>query len=151
MTIRDELVTFLEQSGIRPAGDPSPEIYPDDWFRFPVGAKRVPLFKHGMIEQSLALHDLHHVLTGYGTDWDGELELAGWELGSGGCASHKFMWLDRLSVALIALVAAPRMFLRAYRAGRASRNLYREDLDELLTMEVGEVRRRARIEAPVAA
>ena len=30
--------------------------------------------------------DLHHILSGYGMTWRGEIELSAWELGSGGCA-----------------------------------------------------------------
>lgn len=146
MTTRDALVQFLEESGMRPKGDPSPEIYPDDWFRLPIGSRRIPLFKHGAIKQSLMLHDLHHVLTGYGTDLRGEIELAGWELGSGGCGTRAFMWLDRLGVAFLALFAAPRSFFRACRVGRACRNLYRDDLDELLVLDPADLRRRAGLE-----
>ncbi len=146
MTTREELIRFLEARGIRPPGDPSPEIYTDDWFRFPFGSRQVPVFRLGPIKQSLMLHDIHHLLTGYGTDLRGELELAGWELGSGGCAAHKFMWFDRLGTALFALVGAPGAFFRAVRAGRASRNLYREDLDEVLALDVTELRSRMRIE-----
>jgi hypothetical protein len=29
------------------------------------------------------LHDLHHILTGYGTDWLGEAEIGAWELRAG--------------------------------------------------------------------
>ena len=141
MTTREELVGFLEARGIRPKGDPSPEVYTDDWFR--VGGRR--MFKLGGIKTSLMLHDIHHLVTGYDTDLQGELEIAGWELGSGGCANHKFMWLDRGFTFLLALVTSPRALFRAFRRGRGSRNLYRADLDEILALDVEELRRRVSV------
>jgi hypothetical protein len=150
MTTRDELVEFLETLGVRTPGDPDPELYTDPWFRIPFGSRRVPIFKHGeALKQSLMIHDVHHVLTGYGTDFLGEVELAGWELGSGGCAAHRFMWFDRVGVAFVALFTGPRAFARAFREGRASRNLYRDDLEALLGLDVEDLRRRIHLPAPL--
>jgi hypothetical protein len=37
--------------------------------------------------RAVQVHDLNHVLTGYGTDWTGELRISGHELGMGCGAS----------------------------------------------------------------
>ena len=141
METRERLAKYLEECGIRPKGNPSNELYPDNWFRVPLMGRRVPIFPLGGIKQSLVLHDIHHMVTGYDTDWKGELEIAGWELGSGGCARHKFMWFDRGFTFLLALIAAPAATLRAFRRGTRSRNLYGSDLDSILEMEFDEVQR----------
>ena len=92
----------------------------------------------------LAKHDMHHVLTGYGTDLRGEAEMGAWELGAG--PRHWFVWLNDLgALALGAL--CPRRTLRAYRRGRRFRSLYRDPTpyETLLRMRVSELRARLRV------
>ncbi len=145
MTARDALIAHLESAGMRPRGDPSREVYRDRWFRIELGGLRIPVAPVGPFRGSVILHDLHHVLTGYGTDWRGEVAIAGWELGSGGCAGRVYMWLDRVSTFLFGLLAAPSTTLRAFRRGIAACNLYRLDADSVLEMEMEELKRRARV------
>src|SRR5690606_11263295 len=42
-------------------------------------------------QRVIALHDLHHLLTGYGTDLTGEGEIGAWELRAG--CNTPFLWL----------------------------------------------------------
>jgi len=88
------------------------------------------------------LHDLHHILTGYRTDWIGEAEIAAWELRAG-CKTLVVYWLDLSGVA-IGLFISPARVWRAFRAARGQRTLYRNpDLcDSMMQMTVGEVRTR---------
>lgn len=88
------------------------------------------------------LHDLHHVLTGYGTNWIGESEIGAWELRAG-CNSFVAYFLNASGV-LIGLFISPSRVWRAFRAARGARTLYRDPApyDLLLQMTVGEVRRR---------
>jgi len=69
------------------------------------------------------LHDLHHVLTGYRTDWMGEAEIGAWELRAG-CRTLVVYWLDLGGVA-IGLLLSPARTWRAFRAGKGCRTLYR--------------------------
>ncbi len=85
--------------------------------------------------RSLIVHDVHHLLTGYGTDFLGELELAGWELGSGGCSWSFVFWADRTVAALIGLVVSPKRVFAAIRRGRTCRNLFGRDTDEVLGLD----------------
>ena len=97
--------------------------------------------------RSVRFHDVHHVLTGYGTSWRGEGEIAAWELASG-CRDHWAAWWLDFWAALIGLCLAPRAVARAFRRGRASRNLYgREWDDALLERGVGELRRELGLDA----
>jgi hypothetical protein len=86
------------------------------------------------------LHDLHHILTGYQTDWIGEAELAAWELRAG-CKTLVVYWLD-LSGAAIGLFISPARVWRAFRRARGQRTLYRDPelCNSMMQMTVGEVR-----------
>src|SRR5262249_34294752 len=52
-------------------------------------------------------HDLHHILTGYRTDWIGEAEIGAWELRAG-CRSLIAYFLNASGV-VIGLFLAPRL------------------------------------------
>ena len=88
------------------------------------------------------LHDLHHLLTGYRTDWIGEAEVAAWELRAG-CKTLVVYWLDLSGVA-IGLFLSPVRVWRAFRRARGQRTLYREpELREtMMQMSVGDMRSR---------
>jgi hypothetical protein len=98
-------------------------------------------------KRALPLHDLHHIITGYGTDWIGEAEISAWELRAGGLSLARFgmvvYWLDG-SGALLGLLLAPRRVWRAFRAARGQRTLFNESepFDTLLEMSVDALRRR---------
>ena len=89
---------------------------------------------------AVPLHDFHHVLTGYHTDWIGEAELAAWELRAG-CKTLVVYFLD-LSGAAIGLFISPSRVWSAFHAARNSRTLYRNPklCGSILQMTVGDVR-----------
>ena len=138
MTAGDALSRFFVEHGLLPEGSAFADWIGDRWYRMG-GVPVLPLV--GRIKESLILHDVHHLLTGYDTSWTGELELAGWELGSGGCGWHLFFWFDRLGTLALALLTAPRVTLRALRRGRSERNLYRRRSAEVLASEISELKR----------
>jgi hypothetical protein len=84
------------------------------------------------------LHDLHHILTGYPTDWIGEAEIAAWELRAG-CKTLVVYWLDLSGVA-IGLFISPLRVWRAFRSARGQRTLYRDTklCATMMQMTVGE-------------
>lgn len=86
------------------------------------------------------LHDLHHIATGWGADWRGEVAIGAWELRTG-CTTAT-LWLINLSAALIGLIIAPKQTARAYRAGAGMCSLYRMKVSHspLLDLSVGELR-----------
>lgn len=88
------------------------------------------------------LHDLHHVLTGYATDWVGEAEIGAWELRAG-CNTFTAYFLNGGGV-IIGLFLSPARVWRAFRAAKGQRTLYRDPLpyERLLQMSVGETRKR---------
>ncbi|MCO4773188.1 MAG: hypothetical protein KDA24_24355 [Deltaproteobacteria bacterium] len=80
---------------------------------------------------ALRLHDLHHVVTGYETDWRGEAEISAWELASG-LGAQPWAWMIMLWGMFTGLVLAPRVTVRAFLRGRRSRNLYGRPFDSAL-------------------
>ncbi len=88
---------------------------------------------------AVAVHDVHHMLTGYKTNWIGKCEVAGWELASGGCGRYAALWLDRLGFAALGLFCAPSRTLRAFAKGFGKRNLYGLDTEVVLDKEIDEV------------
>jgi hypothetical protein len=87
-------------------------------------------------------HDLHHVLTGYGTDLVGEAEVSAWECRGGLRPLGLYTGWIVLGLALLGLVVAPRRTLAAWRAGPKRGSLFQEpcDYEEALLREVGELR-----------
>jgi len=98
-------------------------------------------------KRALPLHDFHHILTGYGTDWVGEAEIGAWELRAG-CKDLAAYVLNGGGVA-IGLLLSPRRVWRAFRAARGQRTLYREPepYASLLKLSVGALRNRLGIPA----
>lgn len=105
---------------------------------------RLPLrFRNTKAHQwATPLHDLHHIVTGYSTDWIGEAEVAAWELRAG-CKTLVVYWLDAAGVA-IGLFISPARIWRAFLTAKGQRTLYRDPVlsESVWQMTVGEVRAR---------
>jgi hypothetical protein len=101
--------------------------------------------------RAVRYHDLHHVATGYDTDWTGEGEIAAWEIASS-CRDHfAAWWLNLLAMAIGCAIAPARIF-RAFVRGRHARNLYAERFDDaLLASSVGALRERLGLTAAAPA
>lgn len=98
--------------------------------------------------RAVKLHDLHHVLTEYPTTWRGETEIGAWEVATGIHRHYEGWYLDLMAFA-IGLVINPRGVYRSFMRGRQSANLYfMEFSEELLTRNVGAVRRELRLDHP---
>jgi hypothetical protein len=118
------------------------------WVDFKLGPIPMPFPNTAARRRAVRYHDLHHALTGYGTDILGEFEIGAWEVASG-CADHWVAWQLNLAGMMAGLLVAPRRVLRAWRRGRQTRNLYRLPYDEaLLGRRVGDVRHELGLDAP---
>jgi hypothetical protein len=93
-------------------------------------------------KRALPLHDFHHILTGYGTDWVGEVEISAWKLRAG-CRDLAAYVLNGGGV-IVGLLLSPRRVWRAFRAARGQHTLYREPQSyaELLKLSVATLRAR---------
>ncbi len=140
VTTRDALMEYFEEQGLRDPDQPADAWYRDAWYRIRIGGRRVPVLPLYGLKRARIKHDVHHMLTGYATSWKGELELAGWELASGGCAFNLPFWVDRAAGFLIGLLIVPGATLRAFRAGLGQRNLYYRRCRAVLAADVDTAR-----------
>ncbi|MFL6285774.1 MAG: Coq4 family protein [Pyrinomonadaceae bacterium] len=117
------------------------DSYTESGFPIYVGKSFIRLPNPGLLH----LHDLHHVVTGYGTGLVGEAEISAYELRAG-CRSF-MVHLLCVGAILCAMFVAPRRIVRAWRRARGARTLYYTTIpyETLLDMSVAELRRRLNI------
>ncbi|HNE29805.1 MAG TPA: hypothetical protein PLW66_11590, partial [Saprospiraceae bacterium] len=84
---------------------------------------------------------IHHVLTGYPANWQGEAEIGAWELATG-CRRSLVAWVLNGGAVAVGMLLWPRAVWRAFHRGRHTRtNLYHDfDYETLLPMTVGALR-----------
>lgn len=120
----------------------SVDEYTAPTFAFGVFGGRLKFPNTKSRKRAVPLHDLHHVLTGYKSDWMGEAEIGAWELRAG-CNSFITYFLNGGGV-LVGLFLAPRRVWRAFRSAKGQHTLYLDSLpyERLLQMSIAEVRKR---------
>lgn len=139
-TLAEELPRYFRAAGLPEDGGRAARWV---WFRLAGIPLCFPNF--GARRRVVRYHDLHHLLTGYRTDWTGEAEIAAWEIASG-CGRHWVAWMFNLPMLGIALLFAPRVALRAWSRGRRSRNYYGSAFEPLLQQTVGTLRAHLRLD-----
>lgn len=125
--------------------------YGDRWVKVKVGP--IPLWFPNTPARVRAVrfHDLHHVLTGYQTNFTGECEIAAWEIATG-CGRHTAAWGLNLTGLGAGLFCAPRAVFRAFVRGRHTENLYHRPWDDaLLRRSVEGLARELKLDAPAPA
>jgi hypothetical protein len=133
---------YFAANGFPPDGG-----YDDDFVDFKLGPIPFPFPNTRGRKRAVPYHDLHHVVTGYDTNFRGELEIAAWELGAG-CRDFLAAWFLNLGGTAMGALIAPRRTFRAFVRGRRTRSLYRDPLPSLLRRSVGEVRRDLGLDQP---
>jgi hypothetical protein len=88
----------------------------------------------------LHFHDLHHVVTGYGTGWIGEAEISAYEL-RGGCHSA-IIFILCVGALLGGIFVAPKRIRRAWKQAKGTKTLYDTKIpyEKLLAMNVADLR-----------
>jgi ubiquinone biosynthesis protein Coq4 len=94
----------------------------------------------------LQFHDLHHVVTGYGTGLTGEAEISAYEL-RGGCHSVGIFMLC-IGALLIGIFISPKRIWRAWKQAKGTKTLYDTGIsyEKLLEMNVSDLREHLGIE-----
>ncbi|MEM9452874.1 MAG: hypothetical protein AAGF11_01760 [Myxococcota bacterium] len=135
-TLLDARAKFLSRIDSPPQGESA------RWIHLELGPIPMVIPNTASRKDTVRFHDLHHVLTGYKTDWAGEFEISAWEVASG-CADKSFAWMMNLPGLVGGLCRWPRRTFRAFVRGLRSRNLYRERWgDALLAQSVEATRAR---------
>src|SRR2546428_210445 len=137
-TVREARDAYLAENGFALAD------YEAEWVKVAFLGISFPLRNTRMRKIMVRRHDLHHIVTGYGTDLAGEAEISGWELAGGLRGVGLYVFAIIMMAIAFGIVIAPRRTLAAYRAGGAT--LWNEaDYDGLLELTVGELRERLRV------
>ena len=123
----------------------------DRWLSFRFNQVWVPVFPLFVLPETVRdlvlIHDAHHLITGYGTDFRGEMELNAWTLASGGyffAGAPWWMLLEdgkALLSAILSLIWMPREFLSAFRKGWRQHSLYALNVDTALEMDLEDAKR----------
>lgn len=125
-TVRDARAAFFARNGF-----PSDGGYDDAWAEAEFGVLRYRVPNPPARAEALRLHDLHHLVTGYSTDWRGEALISAWEVASG-AGTRPWGWAIMLWGLFTGLVGMPRATFDAFLRGRGARNLYGSELTEEL-------------------
>lgn len=139
LTMRDARRLYFDANGFGEGG------YDAKWVTAKMGPIPIAFPNSPQRVRSVRLHDLHHVVTDYATDWTGEAEIGAWEIASN-CRDHYAAWVLNLFAMGIGLLIAPGAVWRAFLRGRRSGNLYDREFDEaMLDEKVGALRGRLRL------
>lgn len=136
-TPREVLPEFYKQYGLdHDGGQASPyvkiEFSKRVFIYFPnFNARRKAVFKH----------DVHHIVTGYTSTFNGETEISAWEIGSGCNHYWAAFLLDLHGMTMGALYNLPGVF-KAFVKGRRTNNLYSDIYtdDQLLDLPIGKIK-----------
>jgi hypothetical protein len=145
-TLRDALAVYFDENGFGADGG-----YTSSWVDFKLGPIPFPFPNTAARKRAVRYHDLHHVVTGYRTDFFGELEISAWEIGSG-CRDFVAAWQLNLSGLAGGVFFRPRRTFEAFVRGRESENFYGRVYDEaLLQTTVSRAKEDLRVNVPVRA
>jgi hypothetical protein len=135
VTLRQARARYFEENDFGADGG-----YGARWVKLKLGPFPYAIPNTAGRVRAVRYHDLHHIVTGYRTDWIGEFEISGWEVGSG-CRDFVAAWFLNLSGMFAGLFLSPRRIYRAFVRGRNTRNLYGRTFDDaLLDTRVDEMR-----------
>ena len=139
-TVGDTLRDYFREQGLPEGGGVDLA-----WVHFKIGPIPLAFPNIPARREAVLYHDVHHLVTGYQTDWPGEAEIGSWEVASG-CGRYWVAWLLNSSAIGFGLLLCPRRSYRAFLRGRHSRNLYREAYEPVLLEDIDALRKRLGLE-----
>lgn len=145
LRMNEALRRYFDDNGFGPDGG-----YRAAWVDLKLGPIPIPFPNSDPRRRAVRFHDLHHIATGYQTDYAGEFEISAWEIATG-CRDFIAAWHLNLAGLLGGLVVYPKRTFRAFIRGRYTRNFYGREYEPLLNLSVGEARAMLGLEAPISA
>ena len=139
LPVREALEAYLAENAF------TTEEYDAKTVRLSFWGFRFTLPNPASRQLAVRFHDLHHVMTGYGTDPAGEFEVSAWEMRRGIGVFGNYVRLIIVSGALAGFLLYPRRTLAAWKRARSTPRLPEPSLrlyDELLDLSVGSLRQR---------
>jgi hypothetical protein len=136
MRVRDALAVYFSENGF------DAEAYDSATTTGSFFGRKVSVPNPPAHQRGIRLHDLLHLVTGFGTDHTGEGELSAWQ------ARRGFRGMGLYVAAIVAintgvgLVVAPRRTLAAFKSAGAGPSLFASDVgyESLLDRRLGELR-----------
>jgi hypothetical protein len=125
----DLTVAVARARFFRDNGFPADGGYDDEFAEAEFGLVRYRVPGSKARGDALRVHDLHHLATGYPTDWRGEAQISGWELGSGLGFTHPYAWVTALFGLFTGILGNFLPTFHAFARGRRAQNLYGERFD----------------------
>jgi hypothetical protein len=112
------------------------------WGKIKVGPFFFPIPNTKSRKKALIFHDMHHIVTGYDGNWEGEVSISAWEIASG-CGKYYAAWILDLWAMTIGLFLFPKHVFKSFIRGRRSQNLYHNTFsrEEAMQMQIGELRK----------
>jgi hypothetical protein len=142
LPMQDALRRYFDDNRFGPDGG-----YSDAWVDLKLGPIPIPFPNTDARRRAVRFHDLHHIATGYQTDYGGEFEISAWEIATG-CRDFIAAWQLNLAGMAGGLLVFPRRTYRAFIRGRHTANLYGERYEPLLTLTVGDTRAKLGTDRP---
>ncbi len=130
LTLRQALAGHRLESGFGPDGD-----LEDKWISYRLGPIPMCFPNWNGRRRATAIHDLNHVLTGYGHDTIGEAEISAFELASG-CKGYLAAWTLGGAALGMGMFHSPCRVFGAFVRGRYAKNLYGADIETALDTPV---------------
>lgn len=118
MTTEEKLQVFWDNNQLGQSGNVE-----EKWNLFRVGFFQ--FYFPNLSVDGYLLHDINHLLGGYGLDWLSEFEVAAWEVGSGGRTGFGLSNFYPLIGLLLGLIITPKRTILAYKKGRLRVNAHK--------------------------
>ncbi len=143
MTLREARTAYFARTGFDDG------TYVDTWVKLPVGPIHVYMPNVGPRREAVKIHDINHIVGGFGTDWQGEFEISAFELGMG-TGRYWVGWFLGVGGVALGLLRCRDPVRRAFARGRRTKaSIYREipDLTDAVLdgTTVGALRERVQI------
>ncbi|MDP2340265.1 MAG: hypothetical protein Q8O67_04855 [Deltaproteobacteria bacterium] len=143
MTLREARTAYFARTGF------DDKTYVESWVKLPVGPFSIYMPNFQPRKEAVKIHDLNHILGGYGTSWQGEFEISAFEIGMG-TGRYWFGWFLDVGGVAAGLLRFREPTLQAFARGRrTARSCYREipELTDAILdgTTVGELRERVQV------
>ena len=137
LSVREALEAYLDENGF------TTEEYDLDVVKVTFWGLTFSLPNPPSRKLAVRFHDLHHIVTGYGTDPVGEAEISAWELRKGISVFGFYVQCIIFFGTLLGLLHSPRKVSHAWKVSKSSVSLPSASLERyehLLTLNLGELR-----------
>lgn len=142
-SMKDALRVYFDANGFGPDGG-----YAAAWVDLKLGPLPIPFPNSDARRRAVRFHDLHHIATGYQTNYAGEFEISAWEIATG-CRDFVAAWQLNLAGMLGGILTYPKRTFRAFIRGRHTKNFYGQEYEPLLGLSVQDARAKLATDRPV--